>query len=183
MIGVDEVGRGAWAGPLLVCATRLHEPIQGLRDSKLLSAKRREQLSEVIRPVADIGYGWVPAQEIDFIGLAAALRLATKRALTSIKPMSGEQIIIDGTINFAPEFGATTLVKADQTISEVSAASIVAKVARDEYMIKLSTVYPEYGFGSHVGYGTALHQRAIQMHGLCAEHRKSFNIHNLGSGQ
>jgi len=177
MIGVDEVGRGAWAGPLLVCAARLHQPVAGIRDSKLLSAKKRQLLATEILEHADIGYGWVPAAELDSIGLAAALRLATKRALEMVQPTTDEDIIIDGTINFAPEYNVTTLIKADQTMPAVGAASIVAKVARDAYMYALATTYPAYGFDAHVGYGTAAHRQAIAAQGLCAEHRRSFKIH------
>ena len=81
MVGIDEVGRGAWAGPLLVCAARLNEPIDGLKDSKLLSSKKRTEITEIILKKADIGYGWISAAEIDDIGLCAALRLATTKAL------------------------------------------------------------------------------------------------------
>lgn len=177
MIGVDEVGRGAWAGPLLVCAARLHATVDGLRDSKKLTAKRREQLSSEIIANADIGYGWVGAEDIDLIGLSAALKLATQRALESISPEADEEIIIDGTINFAPQYSAVvTAVKADDTYPCVSAASIVAKVARDAYMNRLGEDIPAYGFGAHVGYGTKGHSLAIQRHGLTAEHRKSFRL-------
>jgi ribonuclease HII len=179
VIGIDEVGRGAWAGPLLVCAARLHTDIQGLKDSKLLSAKKRQEFSIVIIKNADIGYGWVSAKELDNIGLATALRLATERALTEIVPRPNEEIIIDGTINFAPEYNAATMIKADQKVPSVSAASIVAKVARDSYMQKLSLAYPAYGFDTHVGYGTSQHTKAINENGLCIEHRKSFKLKGI----
>lgn len=179
MIGVDEVGRGAWAGPLLVCAARLRQPIQGLKDSKQLSAKRRQELSVLIMENADIGYGWVTATELDTVGLSAALRLATKRALKAIKPIVDEEIIIDGTVNFAPEYKVITIVKADQTVPEVSAASIVAKVARDMYMHTLAQKYPNYGFDFHVGYGTKQHTDAITKYGLCQEHRTSFRLRGV----
>lgn len=176
MIGVDEVGRGAWAGPLLVCAARLRRPVDGLTDSKLLSRKKRQYYAEIINQQADIGYGWVLAIEIDDIGLSAALRLATARALAEIVPNTAEEIIIDGTVNFAPQYNSHTLIKADLTIPAVSAASIVAKVARDKYMCQLATVYPNYGFEKHVGYGTTLHQAAIAQYGYTPEHRRSFKI-------
>lgn len=177
MIGVDEVGRGAWAGPLLVCAARLTSPVEGLRDSKKLSARQREQLNSKILDAADIGYGWVSASDIDVLGLSASLKLATKQALEAICPADDEQIIIDGTVNFAPQYKSSiTAVKADDSYPCVSAASIVAKVARDKYMKTLDDTFPEYKFGTHVGYGTRVHSEAIRMHGLCAEHRKSFRL-------
>lgn len=177
MIGVDEVGRGAWAGPLLVCAARLNADIEGLRDSKKISAKKREALTMQIKEHADIGYGWVPASQIDEIGLAQGLRVATAAALAAITPAKGEQIIIDGTINFAPQYvGSITAVRADDLYPAVSAASIVAKVARDAYMVKLSYTLPGYGFEKHVGYGTALHTAALKKYGQSAEHRYSFKL-------
>ncbi len=177
MIGVDEVGRGAWAGPLLVCAVRLHEPISELRDSKKLSAKKREQLTIEIQKTADIGYGWITSTQIDLYGLSKALVSATGEALAEINAGQDEKIIIDGTINFAPQYaGVKTAARADDTYPAVSAASIVAKVTRDAYMVELAVRMPLYGFERHVGYGTALHATMIAQHGLCSEHRLSFKL-------
>lgn len=177
MIGVDEVGRGAWAGPLLVCAARLHTEIPGIADSKLLTKKRREELNVQIQKNADIGYGWVDAAEIDAIGLSAALKLATKRALGELQVLPNEEIIIDGLINFAPmHANVRVLPKADQLVPAVSAASIAAKVARDARMAEIAKIYTDYGFEKHVGYGTALHAQAIIRCGLCNEHRRSFKL-------
>lgn len=177
MVGVDEVGRGAWAGPLLVCAVRLNVPIDGLKDSKQLSSKKRAQLATIIKSQADVGYGWISANEIDDIGLSAALKLATTKALEEIDYLADEELVIDGNVNFVPDLKAKVLPRADSLIPAVSAASIVAKVARDEFMqTTIVKKYPVYGFEKHVGYGTKAHQLAIKAHGLCLEHRKSYNL-------
>lgn len=178
ILGIDEVGRGPWAGPLVVGAVVLGGvEITGLTDSKKLSKKRREELDILIRESAAVGLGWVPADEIDQIGLSAALVLATKRAVEKIT-VPYHEIIIDGTINFLAETTkgqyVTTLKKADLLIPSVSAASIVAKVARDNYMAEQDVVFPGYGFKSHVGYGTATHRAAIEQLGVTPLHRLSF---------
>lgn len=179
ILGIDEVGRGPWAGPLVVGAVVLgDEVIEGLTDSKKLSAARRTVLATRIRETArGYGLGWVRADEIDEIGLAQALRLATIRAVDQIT-VPYHEIIIDGTSNFLADTGkgryVTLLKKADLLIPAVSAASILAKVARDEYMEARAAEYPEYGFESHVGYGTARHRQAIETHGVTLLHRLSF---------
>ncbi len=178
ILGIDEVGRGPWAGPLVVGAVVLGgKAIDGLTDSKKLTKKRREALDVTIRASASaIGLGWVHADEIDDVGLSGALRLATIRAVEQIK-VPYHEIVIDGTVNFLSETtkGAyvTTMKKADLLVPSVSAASIVAKVARDAYMAEQDTVYPGYRFGAHVGYGTALHMKAIDALGVTPLHRLS----------
>lgn len=193
ILGIDEVGRGPWAGPLVIGAVILKDPTaswcKDLNDSKKLTPKKRESLNDIIlREAASAQLGWVSSGELDKIGLSAALKLATKRAVKQIQtqrvPFS--EIIIDGTVNFLEgtklENYVTTLKKADSLIKEVSAASIIAKVARDRYMANLAKVYPEYGFEKHVGYGTALHREALQNYGPCPEHRLSFRpLANLTS--
>lgn len=179
ILGIDEVGRGPWAGPLVIGAVVLGGVmIDGLTDSKKLTKKRREELDVVIRQQAKgIGLGWVHADELDAIGLSAALVLATKRAVEQVR-VPYHEIIIDGTVNFLKDTNkgsyVTTLKKADLLIPSVSAASIVAKVARDAYMTEQDTIYPGYGFISHVGYGTAMHQGAIEKLGVTPLHRLSF---------
>ena len=179
ILGIDEVGRGPWAGPLVVGAVVLGDAsIKGLADSKKLSAKRREMLAQHIHEqAAAVGLGWVHADEIDAVGLSAALRLATIRAVQAID-VPYHQIILDGTINFLKDTAkgrfVTTMPKADVLIPAVSAASIVAKVARDTYMTEQDSVYPGYGFSRHVGYGTAAHRQAIDTLGVTPLHRLSF---------
>jgi ribonuclease HII len=179
ILGIDEVGRGPWAGPLVVGAVVLGDAvIEGLTDSKKLTKKKREALDILIREQASgYGLGWVEAKEIDEIGLGPSLRLATIRAVEQVKAPYHE-IIIDGTINFLSETSkgkyVTTLAKADLLIQSVSAASIIAKVARDNYMALQDDVYPGYGFASHVGYGTLVHRNSIEKLGVTPLHRLSF---------
>ena len=186
ILGIDEVGRGPWAGPLVVGATILGSnfPSSGLEhltDSKKLSAARREELSAIILDqAAATGLGWVSAAEVDHYGLGLALKLAARRAAKQVlaTKVPFDEIIIDGTINLLAETPlvdrVTLLKKADLLIKEVSAASIIAKVARDRYMYTLAEKYPSYGFEKHVGYGTAAHQSALRELGPCPEHRRSF---------
>lgn len=189
ILGIDEVGRGPYAGPLVIGACILGdwqnsenaEWIEKLTDSKKLSAKRREELYVLIKEkTLATATGWVSSAEIDEVGLSEALRLATRRAVEQIQktkvPFS--EIIIDGTMNFLVgtklEKYVSTLKKGDFLVKEISAASILAKVERDKYMAELDAVYPGYGFGKHVGYGTAAHQKAMEEFGLTPEHRRSF---------
>lgn len=189
ILGIDEVGRGPWAGPLVIGATILPKNEKGnypdwvapLTDSKKLSKKKRIEYADVIlKNALATGLGWVSAKEIDALGLSEALRLATRRAVEEIKlkHVPFTEIVIDGTVNFLRgtnlEKYVTNLKKADLLIKEVSAASIIAKVARDEYMENLAETYPEYGFEKHVGYGTTFHKQALDKNGPCPEHRNSF---------
>ena len=199
ILGIDEVGRGPYAGPLVIGACILGdwqnsentEWIEKLTDSKKLSAKRRDELYVLIKEKAlAAATGWVSSVEIDEIGLSEALRLATRRAVEQIQktkvPFS--EIIIDGTMNFLAgtklEKYVSTLKKGDFLVKEISAASILAKVERDNYMAKLDAVYPKYGFGKHVGYGTAAHQKAMEEFGLTPEHRRSFRpVREIAEGK
>lgn len=175
LVGIDEVGRGCLAGPLVAGAVVLGPRINGLRDSKLLTRSQREVLAARIEQKAlACGLGWVSAAEIDQIGLTAANTLAMQRALDCITCEYG-QIILDGSYNYLrgnPK--VQTLIKADQKIKAVSAASIIAKVARDNYMRQQAKLFPNYHFHRHVGYGTRLHREALQLHGICELHRLSF---------
>ncbi len=174
MIGIDEVGRGCWAGPLVAGAVRLHSQIEGLADSKVLSRVRRSQLAIEIYEHADVGLGWVSAQEVDALGLTESVRLAMHRAITELA-VQDDDVVIDGNINYLPDIpNCQAIIKADGTIASVSAASIVAKVARDTYMQELPDVYSKWEFGSHVGYGTARHSALLKLHGISDLHRTSF---------
>lgn len=177
MIGIDEVGRGAWAGPLLVVAYRQHRDLPaGVGDSKALAKTRRETLSHELELYGESGFGWVAAKEIDTLGLTAAMRLAVARALTAIAARADEAIVMDGHINYCPpEFTRVeVIVRADSSVPAVGAASIVAKVARDNHLAELSLLYPEYAFEKHVGYGTKVHLKALQTYGITLEHRTSY---------
>ncbi len=186
ILGIDEVGRGPWAGPLVVGAVILGgAEIDGLDDSKKLTKKRREALDVEIREKAAAwALGWVSTQELDEAGMSEALRLATRRAVEQIQAQCRQQnlafseIIIDGKVNFlrgtALEKFAMTMPKADGLIPSVSAASIIAKVARDQFMAEQAAVYPGYGFASNAGYGVAKHRAAIERLGVTPLHRLSF---------
>ncbi len=174
IVGIDEVGRGCWAGPVVAGAVMLTEEISGLRDSKKLSKKRRLMLSDQIHTSAMVGLGWVSAAEVDSLGLTNAVGLAMQRALDLIS-QPYDQVIIDGNYNFmADNPKVSVMVRADESVPSVSAASIVAKVARDEYMQRISADLPNYGFESHVGYGTAAHVQALKIYGVTPEHRQSY---------
>jgi ribonuclease HII len=173
--GVDEVGRGCLAGPLVAGAVVLRAPIPGLKDSKKLTKKQRERLAVLIRAEA-VAYslGWVDAATIDAVGITIAVKMAMQQAVDGLDT-EADTIIVDGNINYLKEYPSTSaVIRADDTVPAVSAASILAKVARDEYMTKMAVSYPSYGFDRHVGYGTALHLAALRCFGACVLHRKSF---------
>lgn len=175
VLGLDEVGRGCWAGPLVAGAVILKHPIVGVKDSKLLTRLQREKLDKTIRKKAlAIGLGWVQPTEIDQLGITGSVREAMRRALAQIS-LDFDAMIIDGIFNFFPEEPrAQTLAKADRLIPAVSAASIIAKVARDQFMRDIAREYPQYGFERHVGYGTAAHVTALRQYGICNLHRRSY---------
>lgn len=175
--GVDEVGRGPLVGAVVTAAVILdpNNPITGLNDSKKLSEKKRLQLAEEIKAKAlSWSLGRAEVHEIDSLNILHATMLAMTRAVQGlhIKP---EWALIDG--NRVPKdigVQASAVVKGDALVPEISAASILAKVARDEEMQQLDVAYPHYGFAGHKGYPTAQHLAAIKTHGVIAEHRRSF---------
>ncbi len=174
--GVDEAGRGPLAGPVIAAAVILDpaKPIAGLKDSKKLTAKQREQLFEQIRTSA---LCWSVARatvrEIDAINILQATLLAMQRAVANLR-ITPTHALIDG--NQCPKFicPATAIVGGDNLEPAISAASIVAKVCRDRLMMLLDKRYPSYGFAKHKGYGTALHMQALAEHGASRVHRLSF---------
>ncbi len=176
LAGLDEVGRGSLAGPVCVAAVVLGRGhVDNLKDSKLISPKRRQLLAaEIIIKAEKVGIGWASASFVDVYGIVAGLQRAARRAVAQLGGYSGE-IIIDGTVNLLPgQPNVSLLKKADQLIPAVSAASLVAKVARDRYMRHIDGLFPEYGFKDHVGYGTPAHLAALGRLGPCRLHRYSF---------
>ncbi len=177
LIGIDEVGRGCWAGPVLVVAAKPRDELPaGLADSKVLTRLQRQRLFELLVEVCDFGEGWVEPAEIDELGLSEAMRVAVDRALKQLSASVDDDIIMDGLVNYCrPSFERVRCVaKADAIHPIVSAASIYAKVLRDKKMIELALKHPEYGFDKHVGYGTKDHLLALQKHGVTALHRRSY---------
>lgn len=174
--GVDEVGRGCLAGPVVVAAVILdpNRPIKGLRDSKKLSAKKRDELAEEIKEKA---LAWSVAamgpEVIDKINILQATLEAMKAAVEKL-PVEPDFVQVDG--NKLPKWKwlSEAVVKGDDKVEWISAASIIAKTTRDAYMCKMAELYPQYGFEHHVGYGTAEHIKALKAYGPTPIHRKTF---------
>lgn len=195
MAGIDEVGRGALAGPVTIGVVVVDRTTptapRGIRDSKELSRAARERLTPMVRRWAvSVALGEASAAEIDEIGIMAAMQRAALRALSALDRVPGA-ILLDGSYDFLspvlgsimPEFGVHTRVGGDRTCSSVAAASIVAKVARDDTMREFSGHHPEYGWDRNVGYGSEEHRRALREWGPTPLHRRSFgatSIHPQG---
>ena len=174
--GVDEAGRGPWAGPVYAAAVILHpaHPIAGLADSKKLSAKKREALFDVIQRDAKAwAIASASAEEIDAINILQASLLAMRRAVEALA-IQPHKILVDGLHCPKVSMPARAIVKGDAKEVAISAASILAKVARDRVMLKLHQQYPHYGFDAHKGYGTAMHIAALDAHGVSPVHRRSY---------
>ena len=174
--GVDEAGRGPLAGPVCAAAVILPANIEipGLNDSKKLSDKRRRELYPIIMEQAiAYGIGLADHQEIDEINILQATFLAMDRAIQSLK-IKPELALIDG--NRAKDFGVPvkTIIHGDSLSASIAAASVLAKVTRDDIMLKMAEEYPQYGFEIHKGYGTKAHYEALQNHGPCPIHRMTF---------
>lgn len=175
--GVDEVGRGAWAGPVVVGAavSALAAPPSGLTDSKLLTAKKREELAPLIAAWATAyAFGAASPAEIDALGMTAALRLAAVRALEAL-PVRPDAVVLDGSHDFLGDpWRVRTVVKGDQVCVGVAAASVLAKVHRDRLMAELGTGHPEFAFGDNAGYPSPVHQAALEEFGPTPYHRLSW---------
>ena len=177
MAGVDEAGRGPLAGPVVAAAVILDErnPIQGLADSKVLTARRREQLFDEIRAKAlCCSIAQASVEEIDEINILQATLLAMRRAVEGLR-LKPVLVLVDGNRLPVLSMRAEAIVKGDSKVGAISAASILAKVTRDRWCAELDAQYPQYGFAGHKGYGTAEHLLALQTHGACPEHRKTFS--------
>lgn len=175
--GVDEAGRGPWAGPVVAASAMFKNerdiPAR-INDSKKLSHKAREELFEQICATASFGVGIATVEEIDQLNIWGATALAMTRAVQALK-QAPAFALIDG--NRVPKdfpCDARAIVKGDGTSLSIGAASIIAKVTRDRMMVKLHEQFPHYGFAQHMGYGTAAHSAALREHGICHAHRKSF---------
>jgi ribonuclease HII len=196
--GIDEVGRGAWAGPLVVGVVLLDAstgPLpEGTRDSKLLTPRARSTLRPTVAGwCAAWALGEVSAAEIDKVGLTKALRIAASRAIAAL-PHRPSALIVDGPVDFVtpdslggrerqPPIGVQCVVGADGISGSVAAASILAKVARDDRMRTLGSRHPDYGFERHKGYGTSAHAAAIDKFGLCGQHRRSWSFAESSDGR
>ena len=174
--GVDEAGRGPLAGPVYAAAVILDaaHPIAGLADSKKLSESKRNRLAEEIRRHATAwAIATASAEEIDEMNILQASLLAMQRAVAAL-PVRPQEVLVDGL--YCPETGipSRAIVKGDSSVASISAASILAKTARDAAMLEMHEIYPQYGFDAHKGYPTAAHLAALRLHGITPEHRKSF---------
>ena len=178
--GVDEVGRGPLAGPVVAAAVILPRPIPGLADSKQLSARERERLAALIREQALVAVAAASVEEIERLNILGATMLAMRRAVGRL-PLPPEEVLVDG--NRGPELlcPVRCIVGGDATIPEISAASIVAKVVRDRLMARLARRYGGYGWERNAGYGTAEHRGALQRLGLTPHHRRDRKSTRLNS--
>lgn len=175
LCGIDEAGRGPFAGPMVVAGVVLKSKIQELDDSKKLTEKKREKLFEIIKENSIYHIVFSSAQKIDDVGLSICLQDSIKEIMQNIE---ASQYLMDGNTSFGID-NLEFLIKADATIQEVSAASILAKVSRDRYMCEIAKEYPEYSFEKHKGYGTKVHTDAIIQNGYSPIHRRTFKIKKL----
>lgn len=175
--GVDEAGRGALAGPVVAAAVIMQEPfeIEGLTDSKKLNRNQRERLARIVKETClawSIGMGNV--QEIETFNILKSTMMAMRRAIESLQ-IRPDEVIVDGNQLPTIDMPAKAIVKGDLLVPVISAASILAKVTRDQMMIEYADKYPQYGFETNVGYGTAFHLKALTQYGISPIHRLGFS--------
>ena len=178
LVGIDEVGKGAWAGPLTIGAVVLPKTgrVNGVRDSKMLTHKVREKLFGRIDDWAQCwSVGHASARECDELGMSDAQRLATRRALNSL-PLSPDRVLLDGNWNYIDWVPSTAIIKGDQTCLSIAAASVMAKVVRDRIMSTAANHFPAYMFENNKGYPAPQHQTALAGYGPCVIHRKSWSF-------
>ena len=183
VVGIDEVGCGPWAGPVVAAAAIINQTnfpqklLEIIQDSKMISPNKREMIYQEIlkleRDSCSIAWAEASVQEIDTLNIRRAAMLAMQRAVDSLE-VKPDVALVDGNVRPSLECHIQTLVKGDTLSFSIAAASIVAKVVRDEIMCKLAEEYPHYGWERNAGYGTAEHQRAITIHGITPYHRVSF---------
>ena len=172
--GVDEVGRGPMAGPVVAAAVILKDPIPGVRDSKTLSPKKRELLAiEIKEKAICYAYGRAEVHEIDELNIHHATLLAMKRAIEALS-IEPTEVFVDGLYIPSINIPCQAVIKGDSLIHQIAAASILAKVLRDAEMDEMDTHYPGYNFRAHKGYPTAVHRAALKQLGVCPIHRRSY---------
>lgn len=172
--GVDEVGRGPLAGPVVTAAVILAHPIEGVTDSKKLSPQMRQKLAIQIKKEAlCFACGRAEVEEIDRLNIHHATLLAMKRAIEGLA-LVPDKVLVDGLYTPSVSIPCQAIVNGDFLVAEIAAASIIAKVARDQEMIAMDEIYPGYGFAVHKGYPTAMHRNALKELGPCAIHRRSY---------
>ena len=179
--GIDEAGRGPWAGPVVAAAVVLDREImpEGLKDSKKLSEKKRTELAAALWETSSIGVGVASVEEIDRLNILQATLLAMSRAAANL-PLRPEACIVDGTIKPKLRAPAYTVVKGDAKSFSIAAASIIAKTTRDRMMRELAREFPHYAWEKNKGYGAPAHRAGLQSHGVTPHHRRSFApIHNM----
>ena len=174
--GIDEAGRGPWAGPVVSAAVILNEKNipDGLNDSKKLSEKKRLSLYSSIYNFHSVGVGISSIEEIDSMNVLQATFLSMSRAVNDLNPQP-EHVLVDGNLDPGLDFKTDCIVKGDSASLSIAAASIIAKVTRDNLMIELDGEYPYYCWKKNKGYGTSEHRKALEMYGPCKYHRKSFS--------
>ena len=177
--GVDEVGRGCLAGPVIAAAVVLKTNMPGLRDSKKLSQKKREELSSSIMQNSYFSFGSASVEEIDSINILQASLLAMKRAILNLSVEPGK-VLVDGIHKPDIDIDTQAIIGGDSIVDEISAASIIAKVYRDKFMIKLAQEFSDYAWESNFGYGTKAHLKGLRKFGITSHHRKSFKpVHKI----